>query len=85
MMIMTGTKPAVTRPMTLMPPSSTAAVSTETKIAVTIGSTANVSCSVCATVLAWVMLPMPNEAMTAATAKNRARNLPNPPPIAFSK
>ena len=79
---MKGTKALVTREMDLMPPSSTSAVITASTMPTRVGEMPKVSCMAAATELDWVMLPMPKLATTAATAKNRARNLPRPPGMA---
>ena len=76
---MTGTKPAVTLPMDLMPPTSTTmAMTVSTRPVVQVGTLKEFS-RLAAIELPWVMLPMPKQAMVAAMAKKSARNLPKGP------
>ncbi len=82
---MTGTTPAANRPMLLMPPSTTAPTTTTIAAPVAQAGTDQTLSSCADTVLACVMLPMPN----AATAPNRANRKPstrpNPPPTPWRR
>jgi len=83
--IMTGTRPAVTRPIERMPPTSTMRVATVRMRPVIHGSSCIVRSTFSAIELPCVMLPMPKEARNANTAKLRARTFPSDPLIPFCR
>ncbi len=62
-----------------MPPTITTAASTTITAPVTGSATFHSPLTLAATEFAWVILPMPNEASTPATAKNPPRKAPSGP------
>ena len=83
---MNGTSQFATAEIRLMPPSTTAAVSTKITTPVTSGVTPNEVCIAAAMLLACTMLPMPKPARppnSANAAPSQAQRGPRPRRIAY--
>src|SRR5690625_4600860 len=79
---MMGTSAAVTRPMDLMPPTSTVMASTAVNRPVTQVDTDQLLATLAEMAVAWVRLPMPKQAMPVNTANELPSTLPSAPLLA---